>query len=153
MGLFSNNGNSNSLRPAYWNDDREGNISKIRFQSETTLRYQKEIQTRFSMEAIVSNLARRLYMFNCFVGQEMDFDSFMKELMSDLPEIADQEICDRQVKRFSTRQRSSMKLKGIQGNVYLKENPSRLLLPYLLAGEITHIGRNIRFGFGRYRLM
>lgn len=128
-------------------------ISMIRFQSETTLRYKKEVQDQFSMEAIVSNLARRLYMFNCFVGREMDQERFMESLMADLPEIEGQEICNRQVRRFSTRQQSGMKLKGIQGNVYLQESPSDLLLPYLLAGEITHIGRNIRFGFGRYHLL
>lgn len=125
----------------------------IRFQTETTLKYKKELQQEFSMEAIISNLARRIYLFNCFVGKEMDLEELTDYLMVDLPFILDQEIRKRHVARYSSRQQSHMQLKGIQGNVYLAEEPKEDLLRCLLAGEILHIGKNTSFGFGRYRVM
>lgn len=128
-------------------------ISEIRFPMDTTIVYQKKVQEKFSMEAIVKNLARRIYLYNCFAGNEMELDWFTEDLLRELPEIENQEVFEGQVRRYSTRQRSSMNLKGIHGTVYLKEAPSQLLLPYLIAGEITHIGKNTSFGFGRYRLM
>lgn len=105
------------------------------------------------MEAIVSNLARRVYLFNCFVGREMDPEEFTDHLMENLPIIVEQDTRKRRVTRYSSRQQSRMQLQGIQGNVYLGEWPDEDLLRCLLAGEILHIGKNTSFGFGRYRVM
>lgn len=133
--------------------EEQGLNNIIRFQTETTLKYKKELQQEFSMEAIVSNLARRIYLFNCFVGREMDPEELTNHLMENLPIIVEQDIRKRRVARYSSRQQSRMQLQGIQGNVYLGEWPDEDLLRCLLAGEILHIGKNTSFGFGRYRVM
>lgn len=130
---------------------RNGSRAMLKFQTETDIRYQKQKMTEFSMEAIVSNLARRTYLFNCFEGTHMDLDIFMEEMMSDLPQISSQNISTIQIKRFSNRQMSSMRLEGIKGEVWLDRLPEQLL-PWLFAGEIMHIGKNTSFGFGRYRV-
>ena len=44
-----------------------------------------------------------------------------------------------------------MPLRGIRGGMQLEKIPEDLIL-LLLAGEVTHIGKNTSFGFGRYRL-
>lgn len=123
----------------------------IKFQTETDIRYQKKKVTEFSMEAIISNLARRVYLFNCFEGVSMDLSIFMEEMLSDLPRILNQSVESIQIKRFSSRQMSRMRLEGIKGEVKLDKLPEPLL-PWLLAGEIMHIGKNTSFGFGRYRV-
>lgn len=124
---------------------------RLKFQTETALKYQKELMREFQMEAIISALARRTYLFNCFEGTEMNLDDFMEEMLSDLPEIRFQQEEIIQVRRFSSRQMSSMRLEGIKGEIWLDRLPEPLL-PYLLAGEIMHIGKNTSFGFGRYRV-
>ena len=123
----------------------------LKFQTETDIRFRKERMLEFNMEAIVSALARRAYLFNCFEGTDMDLDIFMEEMLSDLPQICCQKVNQIQVKRFSSRQMSSMRLGGIKGEVRLDGLPGQLL-PWMLAGEIMHIGKNTSFGFGRYRV-
>ncbi|MDY2627969.1 MAG: CRISPR system precrRNA processing endoribonuclease RAMP protein Cas6 [Lachnospiraceae bacterium] len=123
----------------------------LKFQTETDIRFRKERMLEFNMEAIVAALTRRAYLFNCFEGTDMDLDIFMEEMLSDLPQICSQKVNQIQVKRFSSRQMSSMRLGGIKGEVWLDGLPGQLL-PWLLAGEIMHIGKNTSFGFGRYRV-
>lgn len=130
---------------------KNGYRAALKFQTETDIRFRKQRMTEFNMEAIVSALARRIYLFNCFEGTEMDLDLFMEEMTLELPKICYQDVNQIQVKRFSSRQMSSMKLGGIKGEVQLDEIPGHLL-PWLLAGEVMHIGKNTSFGFGRYRV-
>lgn len=130
---------------------KNGYRGALKFQTETDIRFRKQRMEEFDMQAIVENLARRTYLFNCFEGTEMDLDIFMEEMTSDLPRICYQDVNRIQVKRFSSRQMSSMKLGGIKGEVQLDEIPGQLL-PWLLAGEVMHIGKNTSFGFGRYRV-
>ncbi len=42
-----------------------------------------------------------------------------------------------------------MTLRGITGTVVFEDMPDDCL-DYLIAGELTHIGRNTSFGFGKY---
>lgn len=130
---------------------KNGCQMKLKFQTETAIKYQKQMMTEFRMEAIISNLARRVYLFNCFEGMEMSLEDFTDEMMEHLPEIRYQREWGIQVKRFSSRQMSSMCLDGIKGEIWLNSLSSRIL-PYLLAGEVMHIGKNTSFGFGRYRV-
>ena len=55
-------------------------------------------------------------------------------------------------KRYSSRQKESMKLGGVEGNVFLNiENEE--FLDLLIAGELVHIGKNTSFGLGKYILV
>ena len=56
-----------------------------------------------------------------------------------------------QVKRYSNVQDSKMELRGITGYLDLKVC-RRELLAVILAGELTQVGKNTRFGFGVYRV-
>ena len=53
------------------------------------------------------------------------------------------------MKRYSSTQDSKVKLRGMVGEVRF-EDISGEYLPYVLAGELLHIGKNTSFGFGRY---
>ena len=44
-----------------------------------------------------------------------------------------------------------MILHGIEGQMAL-ETIDEEVLPVLLAGELVHVGKNSRFGFGRYQV-
>ena len=54
-------------------------------------------------------------------------------------------------RRFSTRQKAEMKLGGLVGEVTY-EGELAPFLPFLRAGELTHVGKGTSFGLGRYIL-
>lgn len=54
--------------------------------------------------------------------------------------------------RYSSRQRTTMQLGGLLGRVTF-EGPLAPFLPFLRAGEVTHVGKATSFGLGRYRLL
>ena len=70
-------------------------------------------------------------------------------VMKDYPAIVSQQSEKRVVKRYSSTQDSKVKLRGMVGEVRF-EDISGEYLPYVLAGELLHIGKNTSFGFGRY---
>lgn len=45
-----------------------------------------------------------------------------------------------------------MLLTGIKGIIQVDLIPDQIL-PYFIAGELIHIGKNTSFGFGRYRVI
>ena len=69
-----------------------------------------------------------------------------------LPDIEWQEARHINVRRYSSTQDRKMVLGGIKGFVQLGLIPNQML-PVFLAGELTHIGKNTSFGFGRYSVV
>ncbi len=120
--------------------------NKIIFLTPLTQKYQGEFLEKFQMEAITKSIQRRLYMLNCFEGNDIQ-EFYMEELK--IPIITEQSVREIKVKRYSSRQDAKMFLKGIKGEILLQELPEELLELYL-AGELVHIGKNTSFGFGRY---
>ena len=44
-------------------------------------------------------------------------------------------------------------MQGIKGSIVLQDEwNDELFLRMLIAGEITHVGKNTSFGFGRYKV-
>lgn len=124
-------------------------ISKIlEFKTPVTIKHQKEFMQDFNSSAIVSAVLRRVYMLDCFEGVEADV---MNSLDIVIPSIVSSEEKSIDVRRYSSRQDAKMTLKGIKGQVEF-DDISEELLWLLLAAEITHIGKNTSFGFGRIRV-
>ena len=122
--------------------------NKIVFKTPVTLKYRGEYLQEFQMEPILIAASRRIFMLDNYIG--VDNDYYQKEEFC-IPEIVCQNNTRIKVRRFSQRKQSSMVLIGIKGYcVVEKLYPEILLL--LLAGELTHIGKNTSFGFGRYRI-
>ena len=100
------------------------------------------------MQAILEGVLRRIYMLDCFEGIE---ENILEYKFEKIPNIIEQTVRHAQVRRYSNRQREGMLLKGIEGKISLDEIDERIL-PVLLAGELIHVGKNSRFGFGRFRV-
>ena len=120
---------------------------RICFQTPVTLKYQGKMQQSLSLESMIPALCRRLYMLDCFEGIDCeqlrwdgDWPLVLQEYSRPVP------VC-----RYSSTQDQKMSLWGIKGALHLSEIPEELI-PLLLAGEVTHMGKNTSFGFGRYRL-
>lgn len=124
----------------------KGMEGKIVFHTPLTLKYRGEFIQEFVPEAIFAALSRRIMMMAYFVGVYDDEPEFAK-----YPTVAEQKVRKKAVRRYSSTQRSRVELKGIEGYACLKDIPEEYL-PFLLAGEVIHIGKNSSFGFGRYRI-
>ncbi len=120
---------------------------RICFRTPTTLKYRGKIQQMFSLEAILPALCRRIHMLDCFEGLECE----MLKWEGIYPKVRTESSEQIAVYRYSSTQDQKMPLRGIRGGMQLEKIPEDLIL-LLLAGEVTHIGKNTSFGFGRYRL-
>lgn len=122
-------------------------FDRIRFRTPVTLKHQGKIQQSLSLEAMIPALCRRVYMLDCFEGLECEmlkWEGIYPEMLAEHSEPV--LVC-----RYSSTQDQKMPLRGIRGELCLDGIPEELI-PLLLAGEVTHVGKNTSFGFGRYRL-
>lgn len=126
--------------------------NRLIFHTPATLKYQGKFLKSYNMEAIWNAILRRIYMLECFEG--LTYTVYDVEELKDivLPDIVEQEMRSVSVQRYSSTQDRKMILSGIKGIVQLDLIPDQML-PFLIAGELMHIGKNTSFGFGRYRVM
>ena len=120
---------------------------EMRFLTPLSMKYQKNYMKEFYSEALVKGAARRIQMLNYYLGQEDLIPDFYE-----YPEIQSQEVKYAAVKRYSSTQDTSMTFYGITGRIVFDRMPETCL-EYLLAGELTHMGKNISFGFGQYMFL
>ncbi len=120
---------------------------RIFFNSPLSIKYQGEFIRKFDIRAILNGITRRIYMLECFEGRECT----EKKFLENFPIILKQNIRVFDAQKYSSRTKQYMPLKGISGEIVL-DHIEEEMLEYLLAGEITHIGKNTRLGFGKYRI-
>lgn len=125
----------------------KASLMKIEFKTPLSLKYHGEMLKEFNGDAIVKAVQRRLYILGCF--ENLDCEEFYRSDI-DIPVIIEQEVRDFAIRRYSNRQEAGMYLTGIKGTMNLEQAIGGELLDILIAGEITHIGKNTSFGFGRY---
>lgn len=121
----------------------------LQFGSPVSIKYRGELLHKISEQAFADSLWRRLYMLALFEGLDMDRN---RPERADFPEITDQRMKWRENPRYSRHQDSFMCLEGCIGTIRMA-HISDLWLELLLAGEITHIGKNTSFGFGKYNVV
>lgn len=125
-----------------------GCANELTFHSPLCLKYQGEFIREFRAEAIFPALFRRVMIMDYFVREYIDHPDLGG---TELPVIVEQSAAMRTVPRFSARKGEKMYLQGIVGKMVFADIPD-IYIPYLLAGELFHIGKNTSFGFGRYTL-
>lgn len=132
--------------------EKTGSRNRIVFLTPVTLKYQGEFLDEYCMEAIWSAVLRRIYMMECFEGMLDTVYDLEQTRDLPLPDVLGQEVRHVGVRRYSSTQDRKMTLSGIKGYVQLDRIPEQML-PWLLAGELIHIGKNTSFGFGRYSVV
>lgn len=123
---------------------QESGVWQLTFVTPLSMKYQQEYMERFYSEALVKGAARRVQMLDYYIGIESEIPQF-----AEYPQITGQDMKKQYVKRYSSTQDSHMTLQGIIGSVTFDIIPEQCL-DYLIAGEVTHIGKNTSFGFGKY---
>ena len=127
----------------------EGNFKYdllMTFHTPLRLKYEGEFIQKFSPQAIIPAVSRRIMMLDYFTGNLLD--GFKTEVC---PETVLQHAYPSKVVRHSTTQNKSITMCGIRGDLQFLLEDEELVL-YLLAGELLHIGKNTSFGFGRYTI-
>lgn len=120
----------------------------LHFSSPLSVKYKGEFIRDFQTEALLSAAARRIYILNCYEGNEAD----PHEIEFDMHAVKEAQNCRPiRVERYSSRKNEKMTLHGIVGSVRLAEVSDRAL-EALLVCELVHLGKNTSFGFGRYRI-
>lgn len=114
----------------------------VHFRTPCTVKQEGNFIQEFFSKAICQAVARRIYMYQLFEGWETEpiwFDEY--------PGMVFQESHTVVVPRYSERTGEKMKLRGIEGKMQLQD-VSDETLDILLAGEVTRVGKNTKFGFG-----
>ena len=125
---------------------------RLVFETPLTLKFNNEFLDIFNMEAIWNAVRRRIYMLNCYEGIESGIYNCKKLDENRMPVIMEQVCKEVYVRRYSSTQQRKMTLWGIKGYAELDAIPEDMLL-VLVSGELTHIGKNTSFGFGKYKII
>lgn len=119
----------------------------ISFRTPLTVKFRGEFIKTFDMEAILSAAERRIYILNCFEGNQIDRIDISEHIPDCVSSFAKKE----NVVRYSNTHDKKIMLQGITGETDLSDlDPTAWVI--LKACEILHIGKNTSFGFGGYDL-
>ena len=124
---------------------------RLVFQSPLALKYQGEMQEHFLPEAIIAAIERRIFILNCYEGNEEYSKDIAALAEEHIPAVLNERVWPERVKRYSGTQNSKVAFNGIRGWCDIEGLEDTIEL--LLAGELLHIGKNTSFGFGKYTLV
>lgn len=122
----------------------------IEFITPTRIKYKGRLIKDITFEIIIRNLLRRislLSLYHCDEKWDIDFNQVIKEAKK--VELVSSNLGWYDLERYSTRQKTRIKLGGFVGKVEFKGELAQFL-PYLKLGEYVHIGKATAFGAGKY---
>ncbi len=123
------------------------------FLSPTRLKYREELTSELSFHVFFRNLLRRISLlsyFHCGRPLDVDFRALIQE--AETVETLKNNLHWHDWERYSTRQGSRMKLGGFMGRIAFSGD-LKPFWPYLLLGEIIHVGKGSSFGLGKYEIL
>lgn len=126
---------------------REKEINRIKsIQFITPFRFMKnnKLVDDIDFKDFIISLQRRISILNALEGRVVN--NFQMDILGELIE---KDIYWTEFKRYSSRQKSPMKLGGIKGRIIFSDEINNYK-DLVIAGELTHIGKNTSFGLGKY---
>jgi len=112
----------------------------------------KKLVERLSFEIFIRNLMRRISLLgkiHCNGDWDLDYHSIIQHAKNDVTVCRHQtQWCDWE--RYSSRQKTKMKLGGIMGRITFQGN-IQPFLPLIYLGQFVHVGKNTTFGLGKYQ--
>jgi hypothetical protein len=131
--------------------------SAIRLRLETPLRLQRQeslvTPDSFRFSDLFGPLLRRVSMLTYFHTEtplEIDFAGLMQQARQ--IELAKVNLAWKDWTRYSSRQKTAMKMGGLVGDIQLELVPGSPLWPYLWLGQWIHAGKGTSMGLGRYAI-
>ena len=130
----------------------DADCCRLVFQSPLSLKHQGKMQEHFQIDAVIAAIERRIYILNCYEGNE-EYDGKGRIPIEEYrPLILNERVWPEKVPRYSGTQKNKVTFSGIRGWCDL-ENIDENVLMLLAAGELLHIGKNTSFGFGKYTVV
>ncbi|GAB4334720.1 MAG: CRISPR system precrRNA processing endoribonuclease RAMP protein Cas6 [Calditrichia bacterium] len=124
---------------------------KIQFVTPLRYKWRGKYQRQISYPELINSIYRRMRMLTDFYGEPNgDSTEFRLEPKKQVKQNATFRWKD--YSRYSARQRTSIKLGGIIGELNVKGTLSAQELALLRAGEIFHVGKNVGFGLGQIKI-
>lgn len=121
-----------------------GDVIWMRFVTPLTQKHEGRFLKNFQEQALVYSIYRRVFLLNCMEGNEMERRCPFQGAL----EIKAQRAEPAKVPRYSTTHGRQIWLEGIVGEMEIRVE--KAFLPFLLAGELAHIGKSTSMGFGQY---
>jgi CRISPR-associated endoribonuclease Cas6 len=123
------------------------------FLTPTRLKWNGNFVTNLEFHHLIRNLLRRLSALSYFHGEGHGTIDF-KRLITDAGSVA---VIKSTVEwydweRYSNRQKTKMKMGGLTGEAHFRGDFAAFL-PFLLWGELVHIGKGTSFGLGQYKIL
>jgi hypothetical protein len=135
------------------NGGDETSVATLSFETPARIVSSEHLATQLPFQTFMRSLLRRLALLTYFhCGQAVGPDR-LRELIAAAGSVQakDSTLRWRDWQRYSTRQKTQMKLGGLIGSVTYSGNLS-VFVPYLRAGELAHVGKATSFGLGKYSL-
>ncbi|GEM_PF-277726 len=122
----------------------------LRFISPLRIKINRELSSEFTFRELLFKMLRRNLELAYFYVPDAEIDWEFHDLLTaaDHIEIIDRELRWIDLHRYSSRQKSEMKLGGFVGHITLQGNLAPFM-PLLHACEVLHIGKATTFGLGR----
>jgi CRISPR-associated endoribonuclease Cas6 len=126
---------------------------KIKFLTPVRIKVNSRYTTDITFLTLIKSILRRLALLSLYYFDkkiEVDFGKILGE--ASLVKTKSSHIKWVDFERYSTRQKTRMKLGGVIGEVVYEGNIANFV-PLLKIGELTHIGKNTTFGLGKYEVI
>lgn len=134
-------------------DSKSEQTITLSFETLVRIQSARKLATELPFGLLVRNLLRRIGMLSYFHcgGHIPAWDAQAVIARAETVEVRYNGLQWRDWERFSARQKTSMKLGGLAGNIeYCGSLHS--FMPLLRAGEVLHVGKGTSFGLGKYSL-
>lgn len=113
--------------------------------------YQRRLVETLDFHVLIRQLLRRLQSLQYFHCGKETAKWDHRQIIAEAENVktARSALAWRDWERYSTRQRTRMKMGGLVGEISY-EGHIRSFLPFLKAGEVFHVGKGTSFGLGKY---
>lgn len=123
------------------------------FITPTRIKFQQDLVVTPEFHVILRALLHRLSSLSYFhCGSQLDIDYKSLICQAEKVKIKESSLNWTDWERYSSRQKTRMKLGGFVGKITYTGR-FEYFLPLLLAGQYTHIGKNCTFGLGKYEII
>jgi len=158
------NHNTGALRPfhqpihynCFLNDPILPNLPEeielmVSFETPVRLKINNRLSSKLPYQVLIKRLYERaLLLAHLYCGAEMDEIKELEEPF-DAVAITQDNLKWVDLTRFSSRQKTVMKLGGLVGDISYK-GPIKKHVPLLKIGEHIHVGKSTTFGLGKYKI-
>lgn len=124
----------------------------LHFCTPLRLRFERHLVNQLEFHVLVRNLLRRISLlsqFHCGENLLLDYRGLIQQAQN--VKIVEDQTQWRDWERYSGRQEERMKLGGLIGDITF-EGDLEQFWPFLLIGEVIHVGKGTSFGLGKYTI-